>query len=631
MNNLLSTLWPNNNYVSNLGNQHILNINTSIQGILNVLPEFKGNITPKIVVVGSQSSGKSSVLNGLMSMDVLPTGSSMVTRTPLNIQLIQNKEHFIEFGDYTNIGWNPKRKINLTSIPTENEIKLIRDEIERRTLNLAGDTMGISEKEIHIKINSPNVPNLNLIDLPGLTMVACTDKGQPEDIKIQIRNLIKKYITSNKSLILGVFPARVDIEADIALDLIKEIDKNCDRTIGVLTKIDLMNKETDIVNYLENSISKDLSLKYGYYAIKNRSSKEMKTINIYEGFKLEQDYFKQNIRYKLCKEQNRLGMSNLGNKLSNILIDSIKQNLPDMIEKITKTQDSINNKIILLGNPLPESNDGKITYLNIEVNRLCNEIKESINYRGSKINSGRKIKDIFINYRNKLDSIDSFNHHMCSNEYIIDTIKNCEGNHMSFPLPPIEFIESCLLDDEKNPFNIIINISTECVNNISKILYDLIDTLLSNERISRFNKLQSTLKDLIIKNICLHKKIAIEKIKELIEMEKNYIWTDDNNFIKNLQQLFIKNNTIDNNILRNILTEYFKCIKKILQHIIPKTIMLFLVTNFEKKLRPILCDKIQLKDFYELLEEDNEQKKKRLTLMEHKTRIDTSKKLLDSI
>ena len=176
-------------------------------GILDVLPEFKGNITPKIVVVGSQSSGKSSVLNGLMSMDILPTGSSMVIN-PLNIQLIQNKEHYIEFGDYQNTGWKPKRKINLNNIPTDNEINLIRNEIERRTLSLAGDTMGISEKEIHIKINSPNVPNLNLIDLPGLTMVAYTDKGQPEDIKIQIRNLIKKYIVSKKSLILGVFPSK---------------------------------------------------------------------------------------------------------------------------------------------------------------------------------------------------------------------------------------------------------------------------------------------------------------------------------------------------------------------------------------------------------------------------------------
>ena len=95
-------------------------------------------------------------------------------------------------------------------------------------------------------------------------MVACTDKGQPKDIKTKIRNLITKYIAQKNNIILSVMSAREDLEADIALDLCKEFDPKGERTIGILTKIDLMNTGNNVENYLTGNISKDLTLKYGY-------------------------------------------------------------------------------------------------------------------------------------------------------------------------------------------------------------------------------------------------------------------------------------------------------------------------------------------------------------------------------
>ena len=75
-----------------------------------------------------------------------------------------------------------------------------------------------------MKVYSPNVPNLNLIDLPGIIMVACTDRGQPRNIKDQITNLITQYISVPNSIILAVIAARPDIEADPAMELVKHID-----------------------------------------------------------------------------------------------------------------------------------------------------------------------------------------------------------------------------------------------------------------------------------------------------------------------------------------------------------------------------------------------------------------------
>ena len=85
--------------------------------------------------------------------------------------------------------------------------------------------------------------------------------------------------------------AREDIEADVALDLCKDFDKKGERTIGVLTKVDLMNKGNSIINYLNNNISKDLMLKYGYYGVKNRSRDEMLEKDIHTGFQDEMNFF----------------------------------------------------------------------------------------------------------------------------------------------------------------------------------------------------------------------------------------------------------------------------------------------------------------------------------------------------
>ena len=178
-------------------------------------------------------------------------------------------------------------EINIDFPPTDEQKLEIRGMIKQLTNQYAGTGMNITDNPIYLRIYSPNIPNLSLVDLPGLTMVACTDKGQPKDIKDRIRNLVGSYIKNKSSIIMAVMPARTDIEADIALDLIKEHDPRCERTVGILTKIDLMNEGTDITHLLENKVSKDLQLGYGYYAIKNRNKIEMDTMNVLDGLREE--------------------------------------------------------------------------------------------------------------------------------------------------------------------------------------------------------------------------------------------------------------------------------------------------------------------------------------------------------
>jgi len=229
-----------------------------LANFINNLPLENKNIKlPKLVVVGTQSSGKSSLLNGLLGIDVLPTGNNMTTKCPLHIELLKSTDKStIEMGQYTTTGWECDEKININYPKiSRNNIIQIKEYIETTTKKRTNNTATISSEPIFMKIYAPNGTNLSMVDLPGLTMVACTDRGQPKDMKERVRKLVKDYIQEENTIILLVMAARSDLETDIAFDLVKECDPNGERSIGVLTKIDLMNCESSIADYLLNRTS----------------------------------------------------------------------------------------------------------------------------------------------------------------------------------------------------------------------------------------------------------------------------------------------------------------------------------------------------------------------------------------
>ena len=184
---------------------------------------------PRLVVVGTQSSGKSSLLNGIMAADILPLGEQMVTRAPLSLQLFHAPDPAAmraEFGDFSNGAWRLSAAIPLQCPePTAAQLEQIRRTIEEQTESRAGSQKGVSHEPIFLRIYSPYVPNLSLVDLPGLTMTALTDQGQPRDIKAQIKRMIGGYIEQERTIILMVCPARADLEADPAVELAREHER----------------------------------------------------------------------------------------------------------------------------------------------------------------------------------------------------------------------------------------------------------------------------------------------------------------------------------------------------------------------------------------------------------------------
>jgi replication fork clamp-binding protein CrfC len=142
----------------------------------------------------------------------------------------------------------------------------IREEIEAETDRSTGRNKGVSPNPIRLRIFSPYVLNLTLVDLPGMTRVPVGD--QPHDIEQQIRAMIRTYISKPTTIVLAVTAANTDISNSDALQLAREVDPDGNRTIGVITKIDIMDRGTDALDVL---LGRVIPLKLGYELLRTPS------------------------------------------------------------------------------------------------------------------------------------------------------------------------------------------------------------------------------------------------------------------------------------------------------------------------------------------------------------------------
>ncbi|KAL0145921.1 Dynamin central region-domain-containing protein [Mucor lusitanicus] len=283
---------------------------------------------PLITVVGSQSSGKSSVLETLVQRDFLPRGSGIVTRRPLVLQLVTlPKPSDLEYGEFLHI---KDKKFY--------EFSEIREEIERETSRLAGGNKGISRMPIHLRVYSPKVLNLTLVDLPGLTKVC----DQPNDIEKQIRGLVMDYISNPNSIILAVTPANSDLVNSDSLKIARQVDPEGKRTIGVLTKLDLMDAGTNALDILSG---RSYPLKLGFIGVVNRSQQDILTNKpMSTALEAENQFFQQHPAYRSVAA--RCGTQYLSKQLNTILLAHIKEKLPELRTKlsslISQTQQELN-------------------------------------------------------------------------------------------------------------------------------------------------------------------------------------------------------------------------------------------------------------------------------------------------
>uniref|UniRef100_A0A673G3R5 Interferon-induced GTP-binding protein Mx3-like n=1 Tax=Sinocyclocheilus rhinocerous TaxID=307959 RepID=A0A673G3R5_9TELE len=249
---------------------------------------------PTIVVIGDQSSGKSSVLEALSGV-ALPRGSGIVTRCPLELRLKK----------VTGVNW---KALIMCMLTAQNE--------------LAGKGVGISDEVITLEVMSPDVCDLTLIDLPGIARVPL--KGQPEDIGEQIKSLIFKFIEKQETINLVVVPCNTDIATTEALKMAQEVDPEGKRTVAILTKPDLIDKGTEksILKIVHNEV---IDLRKGCIMVKCRGQQQINDdIPLEEAAQMERDFFQNHDYFRCLLKKDKATIKCLAIKLTQELVDHIK-------------------------------------------------------------------------------------------------------------------------------------------------------------------------------------------------------------------------------------------------------------------------------------------------------------------
>ncbi|KAI4340723.1 hypothetical protein MLD38_025533 [Melastoma candidum] len=452
---------------------------------------------PSVAVVGGQSSGKSSVLESVVGRDFLPRGSGIVTRRPLVLQL-HKTDKGTEYAEFLHA---PKRKFT--------DFAAVRKEIADETDRITGKTKQISNVPIHLSIYSPNVVNLTLIDLPGLTKVAV--EGQPESIVEDIENMVRSYVEKPNSIILAISPANQDIATSDAIKLAREVDPSGERTFGVVTKLDLMDKGTNALDVLEG---KAYRLQHPWVGIVNRSQADInKNVDMIIARQKEREYFETSPEYGHLAH--KMGSEYLAKLLSKHLETVIRQRIPSIIALINKTIDELNAELDRIGRPIAVDSGAQL-YTILELCRAFERVfKEHLD--GGRP-GGDKIYGVFDNQLPAALKKLPFDRHL-SLKNVQKVVSEADGYQPHLIAPEQGYRR--LIDGSISYFKGPAEASIDAVH---LVLKDLVrKSIAETEELKRFPTLQSDIAAAATEALERFREEGRRTVLRLVDMESSYL------------------------------------------------------------------------------------------------------------
>lgn len=494
---------------------------------------------PQIVVVGSQSSGKSSVLENIVGRDFLPRGTGIVTRRPLVLQLINRQPVSNANGVLQDDAPGGDQEANSNEwgeflhIPGQKfyNFNQIRDEIVKETEAKTGRNAGISPAPINLRIYSPNVLTLTLVDLPGLTKVPVGD--QPRDIEKQIRTMVLKQIGKANAIILAVTGANTDLANSDGLKLAREVDPEGQRTIGVLTKVDLMDEGTDVVDILAGRI---IPLRLGYVPVVNRGQRDIDNRKaISAALENEKNFFENHKAYR--NKSSYCGTPYLARKLNLILMMHIKQTLPDIKGRISTSLQKYTQELANLGDSML-GNSANIV-LNI-ITEFCNEWRTVLDGNSTELSTvelsgGARISFVFHElYANGIKAVDPFD--QVKDVDIRTILYNSSGSS------PALFVGTTAFElIVKQQIKRLEDPSLKCVSLVYDEMVRILTQLLSKQLFRRYPGLKEKFHMVVINFFKKVLEPTNKLVKDLIAMESCYINTGHPDFLNGHRAMAIVN------------------------------------------------------------------------------------------
>ncbi|XP_028998928.1 dynamin-2-like isoform X4 [Betta splendens] len=494
--------------MGNRGMEDLIPLINKLQDAFSSIGQSCNLDLPQIAVVGGQSAGKSSVLENFVGRDFLPRGSGIVTRRPLILQLVNSKAEYAEF-----LHCKGRKFVDFEEV---------RQEIEAETERLTGSNKGISPIPINLRVYSPNVLNLTLIDLPGMTKVAVGD--QPLDIEHQIRDMLLQFITKESCLILAVTPANTDLANSDALKIAKEVDPQGMRTIGVITKLDLMDEGTDAQDILENKL---LPLRRGYIGVVNRSQKDIDgKKDIRAALAAERKFFLSHPAYRHIAE--RMGTPHLQKTLNQQLTNHIRDTLPGLRSKLQSQQLSLEKEVEEFKNFRPDDPARKTKALLQMVQQFGVDFEKCIEGSGdqvdtSNLSGGAKINRIF-HERFPFELVKMEFDEKELRKEISYAIKNIHGVRTGLFTPDMAF--EAIVKKQ------IIKLKDPCLKCVDLVVTELVVLIRKcTEKLNSYPRLREETERIVTTYIRERDSKTKDQVLLLIDIELSYINTNHEDFI----------------------------------------------------------------------------------------------------
>jgi len=362
---------------------------------------------------------------------------------------------------------------------------------------------------------------MTLVDLPGMTRVPVGD--QPADIEKQIRSLILKYISAPSCIILAVSPANQDLASSDALDLARRVDPEGVRTVGVLTKLDIMDKGTDAVKILKNEC---IPLRLGYVGVVLRSQRDiMHSTSMERAKEAEAMFFKSHREYD--EVANRCSTNVLAQKLNKVLVNAIREALPSLRQTLEKALEKKKNESLMYGDAPPNSMNRGATLLSI-LDSYAARFAAALQGRGSlplgEVAGGARIRHIFLHvFNTSLDTMDPASE--LTDDEIRTAIKNSGGITGSLLIPeaPFEMLVKRAIEKLLRP-------CLQC----REFVHEELITIASHSappEVRRFPTLHAHMMDAVEEFIAIGASPAESMIRNLVECELSFINTSNPNFV----------------------------------------------------------------------------------------------------
>ncbi|XP_075715114.1 dynamin-2 isoform X2 [Rhinoderma darwinii] len=494
--------------MGNRGMEDLIPLVNKLQDAFSSIGQSCNLDLPQIAVVGGQSAGKSSVLENFVGRDFLPRGSGIVTRRPLILQLIFSKTEYAEF-----LHCKSKKFTDFDEV---------RQEIEAETERVTGSNKGISPVPINLRVYSPHVLNLTLIDLPGITKVPVGD--QPQDIEYQIKDMILQFITRESCLILAVTPANSDLANSDALKMSKEVDPQGLRTIGVITKLDLMDEGTDARDILENKL---LPLRRGYVGVVNRSQKDIDgKKDIRAALAAERKFFLSHPAYRHLAD--RMGTPHLQRTLNQQLTNHIRETLPALRSKLQSQMLSLEKEVEEYKNFRPDDPTRKTKALLQMVQQLGVDFEKRIEGSGDQVDTlelsgGARINRIF-HERFPFELVKMEFDEKDLRREISYAIKNIHGVRTGLFTPDMAF--EAIVKKQ------VVKLKEPCLKCVDLVIQELINTVRQcTTKLASYPRLRDESERIVTTYVREREGKTKEQILLLIDIELSYINTNHEDFI----------------------------------------------------------------------------------------------------